>query len=61
MHGMTVHAPRAQDWPVTCEPAMPPEAVLDAELAEAARRTPPPYAAARHGRRATGVRNTSAA
>ena len=54
IHGMSVHAPRSQDWPVNSQPAMPPEAVLDAELAEAARRTPPPYAAAR------AVRDTTA-
>ena len=60
MHGMSIHAPRAQDWPVNSQPAMPPEAMLDAELAEAARQTRPPYAAARDIRGAAGVLDTAA-
>ena len=60
MHGMSVHAPRRQDWPVNGQPAMPPEAMLDPELAEAARRTPPPYAAARDIHEGAGVLHASA-
>ena len=60
MHGMSVYAPQPQGWPVNTQPAMPPEAMLDAELAEAARRTPPPYAEAREMREPEGVQNASA-
>ena len=61
MHGMSVNAPHPQGWPMNTRAAMPPGAVLDAALAESARRTPPPYAASRHSREPAGVENTSAA
>ena len=59
-HGMVVHAPQPPGWPVDTQPTMPPHSVLDPELAEAARRTPPPYAASRDIRQRTGVQNASA-
>ena len=49
VHGLVVHGPE-QNWPVDAEAVLPPEAVLDAVLAEKARRHPPPYAAARRRR-----------
>ena len=45
VHGLVVHGPE-QNWPVNAEAVLPPEAVLDALLAEEARRSLPPYAAA---------------